>query len=169
MKSCDGLLRGALEVVELAGLGRGHDQRPGLDADDVVGRHHAGAGVAGDLLAVDESEAGVAAAELQHQPPPGALDLLVLQAAGATQDRRHLGQRGAIALGSAARLEHRACARAAAAASARRHHLDHALVGLARARAEGEDAVLVEDQALDLGSASKTSAAALARPKPGRW
>jgi hypothetical protein len=31
-----------------------------------------------------------------------------------------------------------------------RHHLDHALVGFARGGAEREDAVLVEDQALDL-------------------
>ena len=32
-----------------------------------------------------------------------------------------------------------------------RHHLDHALISLARALAESEDAVLVEDEALDVG------------------
>ena len=85
--------RAALEVVELAGLRRRHDQRPALGADGVIGRHHAGPGVARDLLAVDEIADGLAAAELQHQPPPRALDLAVGQAAGAAQDRRHLGQR----------------------------------------------------------------------------
>ena len=34
-----------------------------------------------------------------------------------------------------------------------RHHLDHALVGFARVCAEGEDAVLVQDQAFDVGFA----------------
>ncbi len=55
----------------------------------------------------------------------------------------------------------------AQAALGERDHLDHALIGLARGVAEGEDAVLVQDQALDVGFCSNTSAAALARPKPG--
>ena len=36
------------------------------------------------------------------------------------------------------------------AALGQRHHLDHALIGLARILAEGEDAVLVQDQAFGL-------------------
>ena len=46
----------ARKGVELAGLRRGDDQRPGFGADHMVGRDHAGAGVAGKLLAVDEVE-----------------------------------------------------------------------------------------------------------------
>ena len=54
------------------------------------------------------------------------------------------------------------------AALGERHHLDHALIGLARILAEGEDAVLVQDQPFDFARfASNTAAAALARPKPG--
>ena len=41
-----------------------------------------------------------------------------------------------------------------------RHHLDHALVGFARIRPEGEDAVLEQDQAFDLGFVRRT------RPRP---
>ena len=73
------LPRRGLEVVELAGLRRRHDQRPALGADGVVGRHHAGPGVARHLLAVDEIAHDIAGAELQHQPPPGAFDLVVGQ------------------------------------------------------------------------------------------
>ncbi len=44
------------EVGLLAGLGRRQHQRPVLGADGVVGRHHAGRGIARDLGAVDEIE-----------------------------------------------------------------------------------------------------------------
>ena len=83
----------------------------------------------------------------QDQPPPGAFDVAILQGAGAAQDRRHLGDRGR-ALGQRRAREH-PLAPALQPRLGQRHHLDHALVGLARARAEREDAVLVEDQALD--------------------
>ena len=114
----------------------------------MVGRDHAGPRVARNVLAVDELEHGLAAAELQDQPPPGALDLLVPRAAGAAQDGRDLGQR-AMRCGQPRAREHRLAA-ALQPLLRQRHHLDHALVGLARARPEGEDAVLVEQQALDL-------------------
>ncbi len=68
---------------------------------------------------------------------------------GAANDRRDLGGRRARAR-DLPRREHDGPALAQAALG-QRHHLDHALIGLARALAEGEDAVLVQDQALDVG------------------
>ena len=158
-----------LEVVELAGLGRRHDQRPGLGADDVVGRHHAGAGVARDLLAVDEGADRLAAAELQHRPPPRAFDLRRLagcrRRAGSAPPRP--AARSPRCLGQRRRLEHR-LAPPLQPRLGQSDHLDHALVGFAGRGAEGEDAVLVEDQALDLGRRRRGHRAALrASPKPG--
>ena len=72
---------------------------------------------------------------------------IVGQGAGAAQDRRHLG---------GGRDSFRQLCRGKALAVfgqpllGERDERDHALVGFARRFAEGEDAVLVEDQALDL-------------------
>ena len=150
---CDEILRRldrvALEVGELARRRRRYDQRPALGADGVIGSYHAGARIACHLLAVDEREDGVAAAELQEQPPPGAFDVAVPQRAGATQDRRDLANRGH-PRGQRSGREH-PLAPALQPLLGQRDHLDHALVGLVCAGTECEDAVLVEDQALDHG------------------
>ena len=149
----DEVLRGfpdrLLEVVELACSRRSHDQWPILGANGVIGCDHASPGVARDVCTVDEREDGVAITEFKDQPPPDALDLVVFQAAGPAQDRGNLGQRGN-RLWQRRGLEHHLAATFQSRLG-EADHLDHALVGLARAAAEGEDAVLVEDQSLDTG------------------
>ena len=75
MNAATAVARGALEVVELAVGGGGHEQRPVLGADGVVGRDHAGLAVARDLGAVDEIEDRRRRAEIEDEPAPGALGL----------------------------------------------------------------------------------------------
>ena len=137
-----------LNVVELTVLRRRHDQRPVLGADRVVRRHHAGLAVARDLGAIDEIEDRRAGAEIEDEAAPGAFVDVVLEAAGAAHDRRDVAV-GGEALGQGAGDEHR-IASAREPRLGERDHLDHALVGFPRARAEGEDAVLVQDQAFDV-------------------
>ncbi len=141
------LLRGLLEIAERACFRRGQDQRPGLDADDMVGRQHAGASIARQFLAVDEVQDCLARAEFNDLPPMRALAAGIAQGAGPAQDRRHLAGAREI-VGQRGRGEHRLAAPGEPLLG-QRHQFDHALVGLARLVAEGEDAVLVEDQALD--------------------
>ena len=161
-----GVARGAAELVELAIGRRRHHQRPVLGADGVIGRHHAGLAVARDLGAVDEIQDRGTGAEIEDQPAPGAVDFFVLQRAGAAQDRGDLGERSGC-LRQLRGDEHR-LAVFLQAFLGERHHLDHALIGLPRIVAEGEDAVLVEDQALDLGIACRKRRPLLfASPKPG--
>ena len=137
------------EFVEPPGLGRRHDERIVLGADRVVGRHHAGAGIALELGAVDIVEHLGPAAELHDEAQMGALDLLVLARAGAAQDGRDRGD-GREARRQRPRDEDDV-APAREPLLGQRHHLDHALVGLPRALAESEDAVLQEDEPLDRG------------------
>ena len=54
----------------------------------VVGREHAGAGIARDVLAVDEIEDRVAGAEFQDRALMRAFAVRIAQAAGAAHDRR---------------------------------------------------------------------------------
>ena len=68
-----------------------------------------------------------------------------LRAASATDDGRDLG-RGRRGTRQGPRRKHDGPALPQAALG-QRHHLDHALIGLPRGLAEGEDAVLVQDQA----------------------
>ncbi len=136
-----------LELVELALLRRCKDHRTVLGANGVIGRGHAGPGIARGVGAVDVIENGGAGAELEHRTPVGAFDLLVLAAARAAHDRGDFGQRGG-ALRQLCRGEHR-LATAAKPGFRERHHLDHALVGFPRAVSEGEDPVLEQDQAFD--------------------
>ena len=142
-------LRGALEIIHAVARGRDGDERPVLGADGVVGRYHAGLAVARELGAIDEVEDRGAGAELEDHPPPRAFDLLVLAAASPAQDRRHGIHRGD-RLRQLRGHEHR-LAVPLQPLLGQRDQRDHALVGFARAGAEGEDAMLVEDQALDLG------------------
>ena len=113
----------------------------------MVGRDHAGAGVAREVLAVDEIEDRVAAAEVEDRPLVRAFAEGVAQRAGAANDRRDVGARCNLL-----RQSRRARTRLRfflSRSSAQRDEFDHALVGLARVVAEGEDAVLVEDQPFD--------------------
>ena len=90
---------------------------------------------------------------------------VVLQAARAAHDRRDVGERGRCC-GSCA-LTNTAFRSARQPLFGERDLLDHALVGLARVVAEGEDAVRCRIRPSTVGSRSKTSAAALASAKPG--
>ena len=146
---CGRRLRGLPERVELVRFGRGHDQRPWLDADDMIRRQQAAARIIRDVLAVHKIEDGVAGAERRDLPLVRAFTVNVALRADAAQNRRNLGDRrqprrqlgsrgNRLAVGLQARL-------------GQRHEFDHALVGVARRVTEGEDAVLVEDQPFDLG------------------
>ena len=120
-KSSTAACAAALELVELAGLRRRHDQRPVLGADGVVGRHHAGLAVARKLGAVDEVEDRIAAAESRIEALPRALDRLVLQAARAAQDRRDVGDAARSAAAVCA-VANTALRPRASRSSAQRHH-----------------------------------------------
>ena len=113
----------------------------------MIGRDHAGPGVARGIGAVDVIENGGAGAELEDRPPVGAFDLLVLAAARPAHDRGDLGQRGG-ALRQLRGGEYRLAA-AAKPGFRERHHFDHALVGFPRGVSEGEDPVLEQDEAFD--------------------
>ena len=128
--------------VRPTALGRRNHQRPVLGADGVVGRDHAGRGIARDLRAIDEVQDGLAGAKLHDQPPvrPGRH----LQGTGAADDRRHLGTRHQL-LRQLRGGEHRP-APLPQPRFGQRHHFDHALIGLFGAFPEGEDAVLVKHQ-----------------------
>ena len=114
----------------------------------MVGRDHAGAGIARELAAVDEIQDGVAGAEFQDRAPMRAFAGGVAQGAGAAQDRRDVERRAQSRCGSLA-AANTALRFFFSRFSAQRDEFDHALVSLARVVAEGEDAVLVEDQAFD--------------------
>ena len=89
--------RGAGAVLEFGPCRRAgacSRQRPVFGADGVVGRDDAGLAVARKLCAIDEIEDRSVAAEVQNEPAPGAFDALVLEAAGAAQDRRDRCERG---------------------------------------------------------------------------
>ena len=136
-----------LERVELAALRRGHDQRPVLGADGVVRRHHAGLPVARQLRAVDEIRGSRRSCGIRGRSAVHAPSVLSSFSAHAP---RMIGATSATARSAAAASRRRT--RLAAALQpllGERHHLDHALVGFARVGAEGEDAVLVQDQPFD--------------------
>ena len=142
-------VRGALEVIRLAVLGRGDHQRPVLGADGVIGRDHACLAVAGKVGAADKIHDPGTGAEVEDQASPCTLDVRVLAAARAAQDRRNRGDRRD-RLRQLRCHEHR-LAIALQPLLGQRDERDHALVGVARAVAEREDAVLVQDQPFDVG------------------
>ena len=143
-----GLKRGAFECVELAYLRRRHDQWPGLAADHMIGRDDAGASIARHILAVDEIQNRIAGAEFQDRALVRAFAAGIEQRAGAAQDRRDL-DRGRDLLRQF-RTHEQGFAVFLETIFRQRDERDHALVGLARVGAEGEDAVLVEDQPFHL-------------------
>ena len=73
----------------------------------------------------------------------------------------------AIAAGSAARGKTTALRRRAEPLLGQRHDGDHALVGLSRRVAEGEDAVLQQHQPFDRGIGLEDLGRLLGEPKPG--
>ena len=113
----------------------------------MVGRHHAALAVRGELGTVHIGEDLGRGAEIGDEAR--GLGALVLERTGAADDWRDLcGARGRAA--DLPRLEDDGSALPQPALG-QRHHLDHALIGLTRVLAEGEDAVLVQDQPLDVG------------------
>ena len=142
-------VRGALEVIHLAVLGRGDHQRPVLGADGVIGRDDARLAVAGEVGAADKIHDPGTGAEVEDQAPPRTLVVRVLAAARAAQERRNRADRRH-------RLRQLRC-HEHSLAIARQPLLgegdegDHALVGVARAVPEREDAVLMQNQPLDVG------------------
>ena len=145
----DGVVCSTPEVVELAVGGGGQEQRPVLGADGVVGRHHAGLAIARDVGAVDEIEHGRCRAEIEDEAPPRAFGFLVLEAGRAAQHRRNGGARRD-RLRQLRGDEHR-LAIAGEPFLGAGDQRDHPFIGLARGVAEGEDAVLVQDQSFDAG------------------
>src|SRR4029077_6038979 len=97
------LMYGLLEIVELAGFGRRRDQRPGLGADDMVGRDDAGAGVACHVLAAYIVQNLIAAAKIQDEPLVRTLAEGIAKRAGAANDRCHIRNTCNLARQSAAR------------------------------------------------------------------
>ena len=155
MNACDASCAALLEVVGLAGSGARHDQRPGLGADDVIGGDDAGAGITGELVAVDKVEdrrrwsgnrGSAAAARLRRRSRAA-------RRRRAASARRRRSARSRLATS-------RRRTRLAALAQPllrERHAFDHALVSSRALGAEGEDAVLVEHQAFDLRILSKAA------------
>ena len=111
----------------------------------MVGRHHAALAVGGKLHTVDIVEDLRCGAEVGDEADR--LLALLADRARAADERRDLGGRRHRACDLARREDDRPAL--AQPALGERDHLDHALISLARAFAEGEDAVLVEDEAFD--------------------
>ena len=142
-KFAGGFSRGPREFVQFAFLGMRQHQRPVFGANGVVRRHHAGLTDASQIGAVNKIEHGIAGAKVDNQSAPGALRVFVLQAAGAPHDRSDRRKRRDFAAETA---KHDGLAVALDKLLGERHHLDHALIRFARALAEGDDAVLAEDE-----------------------
>ena len=114
----------------------------------MVGRDDAGLAVARKLGAVDKIEDGRVGAEVEISRA------MRPRLSSAAQAPRRIGAISAAigrSLAAAARWRTRPCGPWRSALLGQRDQLDHALVGFARAVAEGEDAVLVQDQSLDVG------------------
>src|SRR6266481_5653773 len=136
-----------------ARLRRLEHERPVLGADGVIRRHHAGGGIAFHIGAVDEIQDGVAAAELQDQAAVRAVGR-VLEGAGAAHDGRCFGEpqhpspSRACGGGRGGGASEHGAATAPQRRFGQRYHFDHALIGGLGAVAEGEDPVLVENEAM---------------------
>ena len=88
----DGGANLARPFVELARIRRGHDQRPVLGADGMIGRHHALLAVARQLGAIHIVQNRRIGAEIQDLPFHGARHGVLLDGDRAAQDRRDLRQ-----------------------------------------------------------------------------
>jgi hypothetical protein len=132
------------EGVKLSGSRMRQEERPVFCADGVVGCDYAAFGEPGQMR-LQGAQNRLAAAKIKHEPPPGAFHCFILLAARATHDRRHRRDRLGLLLGG------HDSARPAVAGDevfGEGDHFDHALVGLAGAVAESDDAVFAEDQAV---------------------
>ena len=126
-------------------VGRREDQRPGLDPDREIRRRDAARGEILEIGRGDEIEDRRRGAEFADHAVIAAL-------ATVHGDRAAQYRRDGVRRGEALR-QRPACRLADPAARHEllrpRHVIDHAVIGFAGARPEGEDAVLVEDQRLD--------------------
>ena len=144
----DRRLRPIGEGIQLAGNGRRHDQGPGLDADGVVGGRRSAAGVVIHLGAVDEGADAAARTEGENGVAEASLMCVQGDRRQAAQDGRHRGHRGDPP-GHAAGGEDPLAALGEARLG-QGNELDHARVGCLGVIAEGDDAVLQEDQAFEI-------------------
>ena len=131
--------------VQLARFGRGHDERPILGADGVIGRRNAHLRIARKLGAVDVIQDLCAAAKAQDLALCRAVLRVVFECDRAAQNGRDLSDR--CKLGRQLRGRDGFLA-ALDALFRERGHLDHQLIGGAGVFGEGEDAVAQQDQAL---------------------
>ncbi len=92
-KRVDSGLHVLFPLIQLAGLGRGHQQRPVLGADGVIGRDDADLAVAGDILAAHVIENGGVGAEGQNLALHNAGLRIFFERHGTAQDRRDIGDR----------------------------------------------------------------------------
>ena len=140
---------GSLEVVRSVAFGCRSQERPVFRPDRVVGRHHARLTIARELRPIGEIEDRGTGAEFENHTPPRPFDPFVLAAARAAQDgcdgrdrRDRLWQ---------VRRHENCFALLLQPLLGQRDQRNHAFIGVARAVAKAEDAVLVQDQALDCG------------------
>ena len=134
----------AFEVIKFADLRTWQHERPVLGADGVIRRDHAGLADARHIVTADERQHRIGRSKIENKPAPGAFGPVILLAASAAHDRRDVGEGREVA--------QRGCGGRNGLAVARdkilrkRHHFDHALVGFARAIAEGDDAVFAQNE-----------------------
>ena len=141
---CDDIAHALGISGDVAGGGRGEHHRPRLDPDREVGRADAGVGEPLEIGARQELPDPVRGAEIDDEA------VITAFAAGkrhrAAQDRRDL-------LGRRKRRRNGRCGMRLLPRGDEvfrpGHIVDHAAIGVLGGVAEGEDAVLVEDQALD--------------------
>ena len=143
----DALLDELAVSAELGFPRRGQDHRAGLDADREVGRADAALRQVIGAGGIGEFQDRVGCAEFAHHAIETALALI--DGDGAAQQGGDLGRRGKV-VGQRDRRE--------GPFAVLRHIVfrhgdvaDHQFIGFLRGLGEGEDAVLVEDQALDGG------------------
>ncbi len=131
--------------VELVRVGGGQHHRPGLDADRQIRRRDADFGELRKARRIQERDNLRRCPEIADHPVEAAF--AVVDGDRAAQRRGEIGRRRQLL-----RQDHRLRGRLAMPGHVvlRHGHItDHAVVGLARGGTEGEDAVLVQDQAFD--------------------
>ncbi len=140
--------RGAHRAGELGGLtGHRRFEYEGtvLGADRVVRGHHASRAVAFEIGAVNKIPNCGTAAKIEEQAAKRAVDTVVLEAAGAANHRCRLcqGQHSVGQLGDGEDIP----GSTPQTLLGKRDHRDHPFVGLGGIVSEGEQAVLVKDEA----------------------
>ncbi|ESX76275.1 hypothetical protein X758_00925 [Mesorhizobium sp. LSHC416B00] len=143
----DMALDDGLVVAGLVGVWRRNRHRSGLDADRQIGRRHAASGIVCNAGRVDEIDDGVRSAEIADHAVEAAF--ATRHRDRATQHRRDRCRRCELGRQCGFRCLRLAVLRHIVFGHV--HIMDHAVIGLLRIVAEGEDAMLVEDQAFDAG------------------